>query len=64
MKVQLCAEVLLATGGLLHSKQCFLKEASEITMNVAVFWDAAPCSTKDSDRCFRGNYCVQCWNDK
>jgi hypothetical protein len=25
---------------------------------MAVFWDVAPCSLTDTDRCFRGDYCL------
>jgi hypothetical protein len=27
-------------------------------MNMAVFWDVAPCSLIDTDRTFRGAYCL------
>jgi hypothetical protein len=29
------------------------------SMKMTVFWDVAPCSLADADRCFKGDYCLQ-----
>jgi hypothetical protein len=34
-----------------------------IKMKMAVFWDIAPCSLVDTDRHFRGTYCVHHQDD-
>lgn len=30
----------------------------KIILKIAVFWDSSPCSLVDTDKCFRGVYCI------
>jgi hypothetical protein len=40
------------------------QDLTAISMKVTVFWDVVPCSLVESDRCFKGAYCLHYQDDR
>jgi hypothetical protein len=38
---------------------CDIHVLTTANMNMTAFWDTAPCSFVEVDRCFRGAYCLR-----